>query len=92
MTISTNTNQQNRNQELKIEASKSQKRLAGLVGVAGYQCYADATRSLEAAGYAGSAVPAGHSWRSAAKLNDAELVAACTLEVMTGHEQFKVEY
>jgi len=92
MTISTNTQEQNRNQELKIEASKSQKRLAGLVGVAGFQCYADATRSLEAAGYAGSAVPAGHSWRSAAKLNDAEIVAACTLEVMTGREQFAVEY
>ena len=56
--------------------SKSQLRAARIAGIAVGDSYEAAKAALEAAGLRGDAIPAGGTWRTAAKLSDAELIAA----------------
>jgi hypothetical protein len=65
---------------MEMPISKSQTRamkLAGLVTVGSYQVAATA---LETAGYRKDGIPQGHNWRTAAKLNDADLIAGITID------------
>ncbi len=55
--------------------SKSQIRAAKLAGITVNDSYADAKKALEAAGLEGDGIPAGYTWRTAAKLSDADLLA-----------------
>jgi hypothetical protein len=60
-----------------MQVSKSQIRAANLLGVDVDPIndeYPELAARLEAADIAGDGIPAGHTWRSAAKLADAELV------------------
>lgn len=58
-------------------ASKSQIRAASLCSVKiDYTDYTAAGAALEAAGINSAGLPAGHTWRSAAKLSDADLLSA----------------
>ena len=60
--------------------SKSQTRALALVGIPQVDEYRQAAQALEAAGYQPDGIPAGQTWRSAAKLNDAELLAGLKRE------------
>ena len=60
----------------KTPISKSQARLIALVGITTADNYSAASESLVEAGFSGSGVPAGGTWRTAAKLTDVELIAA----------------
>lgn len=60
---------------METPTSKSQIRamkLAGLMSVEGYEA---AAAALESAGFIRDGIPAGQTWRSAAKLSDADLIA-----------------
>lgn len=59
--------------------SKSQARLTSILNLTTDGTANHAARVLEAAGYSPDAVPAGGTWRTAAKLTDDELVAATRL-------------
>ncbi len=63
----------------KTPISKSQSRLLALVGIAAVDNYSAAAEALEEAGFSGSGVPAGGTWRTAAKLSDEQLVAATAI-------------
>jgi len=54
--------------------SKSQKRAMDLLGLAPVDGYDAAATALEAAGCYRDGVPAGQTWRTAAKLSDADLL------------------
>jgi hypothetical protein len=60
--------------------SKSQKRALTLVGLAPAATYDAAATALDAANFRRDGIPTGHTWRSAAKLSDAELLAGITLD------------
>jgi hypothetical protein len=64
--------------------SESQKRAMALLNVTLTEtpCYARAAAALEAKGLGvdGSGIPAGHTWRTAKKLTDAELLSALHVE------------
>jgi len=55
--------------------SKSQKRAMELAGLAPVDGYNAAATALEAASYYRDGLPAGQTWRTAAKLSDAALLA-----------------
>jgi hypothetical protein len=55
--------------------SKSQKRAMDLLKLAPVSGYSDAAVALEAAGCWRDGIPAGQTWRTAAKLSDIELLA-----------------
>ena len=59
----------------KTPISKSQKRAMELLGLASVDGYSEAASALEAAGCCRDGIPAGQTWRTAAKLSDADLVA-----------------
>jgi len=59
----------------KTPISKSQKRAMELLGLASVDGYSEAASALEAAGCYRDGIPAGQTWRTAAKLSDADLVA-----------------
>ena len=56
--------------------SKSQTRAMSLLGLVSADSYEAAASALETAGYRRDGIPAGQTWRSAAKMSDTELVAA----------------
>lgn len=60
----------------KTPISKSQARLMTLAGITSDDNYSAACEALIEAGFSGSGVPAGGTWRTAAKLTDAELIAS----------------
>ena len=68
----------------KTPISKSQQRAMRLLGLTAVDSYDDAAAALENAraypGYERDGVPAGHTWRTAAKLTDAELIEALGVE------------
>ena len=59
----------------KTPISKSQKRAMSLLGLAQVDGYDAAATSLEAVDCYRDGVPMGQTWRTAAKLNDADLLA-----------------
>ena len=59
--------------------SKSQIRAMNLLKLALLASYEAASAALESAGYRPDAIPAGSTWRQAAKLSDEELIAAIAL-------------
>lgn len=67
-------------------ASKSQQRAASLLGVTiDADDYTASGAALEAAGIPASGVPAGHTWRTAGKLDDAALLSALGASPATTH-------
>ena len=58
----------------KTPISKSQKRAMDLLGLASVDGYSEAASALEAARCYRDGIPAGQTWRTAAKLSDADLV------------------
>jgi hypothetical protein len=71
--------------------SKTQKRamsLLNLTPVSGYQAAAEA---LETAGYRPDGIPQGMTWRTAAKLSDAELIASITIALCDDFDDYKDE-
>ena len=58
----------------KTPISKSQKRAMGLLALASVDGYKEAGEALEAVDCYYDGIPAGHNWRSAAKLSDANLL------------------
>jgi hypothetical protein len=71
--------------------SKSQKRAMSLLGITEPNYYADAAKALEAKRVEGDGIPAGHSWRTAAKLTDAELLAELAATEVMRDEQRSAE-
>ena len=67
--------------------SKSQDRACGLLGLTHDGTYASAARALDTLFVSSDGLPADHTWRSAAKLGDAELVAG-----LTGDRDGRAEY
>lgn len=61
-------------------ASKSQLRLARLANVEIRSEYAEMAQAFEAAGFYGDGIPPYNTWRTAAKLSDAELLASCKID------------
>lgn len=59
--------------------SKSQKRAMDLLGFAPVSTYAEAAAVLEAADYSRDGIPVNMTWRQAAKLSDADLLAGIKL-------------
>lgn len=59
----------------KTPISKSQKRAMNLLGLTMADGYHATAAVLEAAGYYRDGIPARHTWRTAAKLSDADLIA-----------------
>ena len=59
--------------------SKSQARAMKLAGLPAADSYAAAAATLKAAGFEADGIPMGHTWRTAAKLDDSELLAAMPL-------------
>jgi hypothetical protein len=59
--------------------SKSQERAMKLAGLSPVRTYEEAKTALEAAGYSETGIPAGETWRTAAKISDAALLTAITL-------------
>lgn len=57
-----------------LPASKTQMRVANLFNLPTPTSYADASRALERAGLPADGLPIGETWRTAAKLTDAELM------------------
>ena len=55
--------------------SKSQQRLTQLLSIQTDGTYDMAARALDAAGLPKDGIPSGHTWRTAGKLSDAELLA-----------------
>ena len=72
--------------------SKSQTRAMKLAGLTTVDTYEAAASALETARYRKDGVPQGHTWRTAAKLSDADLLAAIVLsdEEIFGRE--RIEY
>lgn len=67
-------------------ASKSQIRAAALLNISiDARDYTSAGAALEAAGVRADGIPAGQTWRSAAKLADADLLAALGASEATSH-------
>jgi hypothetical protein len=64
----------------KTPISKSQARLIALAGITTADNYSAASEALVEAGFSGSGVPAGGTWRTAAKLIDEQLVAATKID------------
>ena len=62
--------------------SKSQSRLLSLLNLTAND-YTDAAQQLQARGFEADGIPAGHDWRSAKKLSDAELLATSERWVAT---------
>jgi len=60
--------------------SKSQKRALALLGLAPTSDYQVAAKTLDNAGYLPQGIPGGHTWRTAAKLSDAELIAGIKVD------------
>lgn len=54
--------------------SKTQIRAFGLLGLSQAETYSKAADRLEANGFSRDGAPFGHTWRTAAKLSDVELV------------------
>ncbi len=75
-----------------LPASKSQTRLLHLLSLTSDGTYNMSGRLLEAAGMPKDGLPSRHSWRTAGKLSDADLLAALpsaqavTASVATGRE------
>jgi len=63
----------------KTPISKSQARLISLAGITSDDNYSAATEALVEAGFSGSGVPAGGTWRTAAKLTDSDLLSMTAL-------------
>lgn len=59
----------------KTPISKSQKRAMDLLSLAPVDGYQEAAKALEAIGCWADGIPQGQTWRTAAKLVDAELLA-----------------
>jgi hypothetical protein len=72
---------QNKNMDTPI--SKSQKRAMSLLNLAAVDDYASAAAALEAAGCSRDGIPAGQTWRTAANLSDAVLLAGLQREEET---------
>jgi hypothetical protein len=72
--------------------SKSQTRAMKLAGLATVDTYEAAASALEAARYRKDGIPMGQTWRTAAKLSDADLMSAIVLsdEEIFGRE--RIEY
>lgn len=72
--------------------SKSQTRAMKLAGLATVDTYEAAACLLETARYRKDGIPQGQTWRTAAKLSDADLIAAIVLsdEEIFGSE--RIEY
>jgi hypothetical protein len=66
--------------------SKAQARLLALNGLPKGESYAHAADMLTRAGHHGSAIPPGHTWRSAGKLADHELLSQTKIEFPSGDE------
>lgn len=60
--------------------SKSQARALRILGLAATDSYKVAATSLENAGYRPDGIPQGHTYRTAAKLSDADLTAGITID------------
>jgi hypothetical protein len=72
--------------------SKSQTRVMKLIGLGAVDGYQAAATALEAARYRRDGIPQGQTWRTAAKLSDADLMMAIVLsdEDIFGRE--RIEY
>jgi hypothetical protein len=57
-------------------ASKQQRRVARLLGLEIEDSYDYAGKALALAGVSADGIPYGHTWRTAAKLSDAELLVS----------------
>jgi len=68
----------------KTPISKSQQRAMRLLGLTAVDSYDAAAAAMESAraypGYERDGVPVGHTWRTAAKLSDAQLLEALGIE------------
>jgi hypothetical protein len=62
--------------EMTTPISKTQKRAMGILGIALADSYEAAGAALESAGCKRDAIPAGKTWRDAAKMTDDALIAA----------------
>ena len=60
--------------------SKSQTRAIAILGLGASDSYQSAASTLENAGYRPDGIPQGHTWRAAAKLSDADLIAGLTID------------
>jgi hypothetical protein len=78
--------------DMETPISKSQTRAMKLAGLGVVDTYEAAASALETARYRKDGVPHGHTWRTAAKLSDADLLAAIVLsdEEIFGRE--RIEY
>jgi hypothetical protein len=61
---------------MNVGMSKTQKRVVKMLNLEAGDTYESAKRALEAAGYRGDATPVRKTWRDAAKMSDADLLAA----------------
>jgi hypothetical protein len=68
------------NRLMETQISKSQKRALEILKLAPTSDYQVAAKTLERAGYLPQGIPVGHSWRTAAKLSDADLIAGITVD------------
>jgi hypothetical protein len=66
---------------MKAPISKSQTRAMKLAGLASVDSYEVAAVALETAGYRKDGIPQGQTWRTAAKLSDADLIAGITIVI-----------